>query len=73
VTCGSSGATLRQKVDAGAQVTHGGLELPRATGVCGGLGAAPSRGGMWRPQSCPEPRAGAQAVVTHGGIEAALS
>jgi hypothetical protein len=59
VTCGSFGAALRQKVGAGAQVT------------CGSPRAAPSRGGMWRPWSCPEP--GARATGTHGGLGATLS
>jgi hypothetical protein len=61
VTRGSSGAALRQKVGAGAQVTRG---SPRA---------APSRGGTWRPWSCPEPGAGARAMGTHGGLGATLS
>jgi hypothetical protein len=61
VTRGSSGAALCQKVGAGAQVTHG------------GPGAAPSRGGTWRPRSCPEPGAGAGAAGTHDGLGATLS
>jgi hypothetical protein len=44
VTRGSPGAALRQKVDAGVQVTRG------------GPGAVLSHGGTWRPRSCPEPR-----------------
>jgi hypothetical protein len=36
------------------------LELPRAESE------SPSRGDMWRPRSCPEPRAGARAMGTHG-------
>jgi hypothetical protein len=61
VTHGSSGAALRQKVGARAQVTRG------------GPGAIPSRGGTWQPGSYPEPGAGAGAAGTHGGLGAALS
>jgi hypothetical protein len=52
-----------QKVGAGAQVTRG------------GLGAALSRGGTWRPRSCPEQGAGAGAGAagTHDSLRAALS
>jgi hypothetical protein len=67
VTRGSSGAALRQKVGAEAQVTRG------------GPGATPSRGGTWWPRSCPEPREHvaapelSQATGTHDSLGAALS
>jgi hypothetical protein len=48
----------------------GSLQSP---GIRGGPGAAPSRGDTWRPQSFPEPGAGAQAAGTRGGPGAASS
>jgi hypothetical protein len=46
---------------------------PQSQGIRGGPGAAPSRGDMWQPRSCPEQGAGARAAGTCGGPGAALS
>jgi hypothetical protein len=65
-TRGSFGATLSQKVGAGAQVTCGG---PGATpGWEAGAGAAGARGG---PGAAPSREAGAEAAGTHGSPGAA--